>query len=136
MHRRGFRTGGWAATIAPGGHERGPRVEPGEDHRPDDRDRRLERARGDAMRRRDLNDHGPSLGIGQHQVKSESPVSNLELDECGNAIRNMDPDRRSCSAHGAARCGNEGVWMLQGKGVTYPACQRFLDEHPDTRIHE
>jgi hypothetical protein len=44
---------------------------------------------------------------------------------------NTNPARRACSAHGANKCTNEAVWMLQGKGVTYPACQAFLDEHPE-----
>ncbi len=52
------------------------------------------------------------------------------------AVLNTDPDRRSCSAHGIDRCSNEGVWMLQGEGVTYPACEAFLDEHPEIRIRE
>ena len=52
------------------------------------------------------------------------------------AERNTDPGRRSCSAHGADACGNEAVWMLHGKGVTYPACQAFLDEHPEIQISE
>lgn len=52
------------------------------------------------------------------------------------AVRNSDPTRRGCSAHGTNICGNEGVWMLAGKGMTYPACQRFLDEHPEITIRE
>lgn len=51
------------------------------------------------------------------------------------AERNTDPGRRSCSAHGADACGNDAVWMLHGKGVTYP-CQAFLDEHPEIPISE
>ncbi len=47
---------------------------------------------------------------------------------------NTDPSRRSCSAHGVDACANEAVWMLHGKGVTYPACQVFLEEHPEIPI--
>jgi hypothetical protein len=49
---------------------------------------------------------------------------------------NIDPARRACSAHGADACVKEAVWMLHGKGVTYPACQAFLDEHPEIQIRE
>jgi hypothetical protein len=52
------------------------------------------------------------------------------------AERNTDPARRACSAHGADTCANEAVWMLHGKGVTYPACQAFLDEHPEIPVPE
>ena len=47
---------------------------------------------------------------------------------------NTDPGRRSCSAHGVDACANEAIWMLHGKGVTYPACQAFLDDHPEIPI--
>ncbi len=44
---------------------------------------------------------------------------------------NADPLRRFCSAHGTDTCANEAVWMLHAKGVICPACQAFLDEHPE-----
>ena len=52
------------------------------------------------------------------------------------AVRNTDPTRRSCSAHGSNVCSNGAPWMLVGKNVTYPACQALLDEHPEIMIRD
>ena len=52
------------------------------------------------------------------------------------AVPNTDPSRRSCSAHGSNVCSSEATWMLVGKEVTYPACQAFLDEHPEIVIRD
>ena len=52
------------------------------------------------------------------------------------AVPSTDPSRRSCSAHGSNVCSNDAPWMLVGKGVTYPACQTFLDEHPEIIIRD
>ena len=51
------------------------------------------------------------------------------------AVPNTDPSRKSCSAHGS-NSSNEALWMLVGKGVTYPACQSFLNEHPEIMIRD
>ena len=52
------------------------------------------------------------------------------------AVVNSNPARRGCSAHGTNICDNDGVWMLAGEGLTYPACQKFLEEHPEIEIRE
>ncbi len=44
------------------------------------------------------------------------------------ATPNEDPIRRFCAAHGRDKCGEEGIWMLHGSGVTYPACREFVEE--------
>ncbi len=53
----------------------------------------------------------------------------MEKSRAEYATANEDPNRRFCAAHGRDKCGEEGIWMLHGAGVTYPACRGFVEEH-------
>lgn len=53
----------------------------------------------------------------------------MEKSRAEYATVNEHPNRRFCAAHGRDKGGAEGIWMLHGSDVTYPAWRGHVEDH-------